>query len=343
MREHDALRIAGAARGVLQEGEVVRRARNPLERPGRLFQIGHRDYRIEAFDQRLDQLRQAPRLGHRDQDRRVTVLQNTALSSQVILELRRPQRWINRYRHAAGEQRAEEAVKVIGRGREHQRDRSAGFKAPLLQSARDLGCALSQLAVGDDVALAVVLVELDVGSVGVLFGVPVEHFDQRLRAIRRGLDPSAREFPGTIRDKKLILLAVAFDRVEQVARRLGFGEDTFGQRNLEGLFDAGDQFDPAEAVQPGVVLQRGFETDVEVVGAARMQFGRQRPNQFEQPGLDWFAVIASLWCLHTGKITGFSIPLRTSYAICADAGELQRGNPALPGTACANQGDGLPV
>ncbi len=282
-------------------------------------EFGHGYDRAQALDLRLDQLREPPGLGHGDQHPGAAIVQDAALAPQVVLELRRTQRRVDRHRHAAGEEHAEEAVKVIGRRRQHQRDRLAGAETLLLQAARDRDRALPEFAVGDDFALPVVLVELDVGPIRMLVGVPVEHVDQRLRAGRRDLDPAEPEFAGAIRREHPPLIAALPERPQQVPRRLGLGEDFLVERDPEFLFDAGNQLDQAETVEPGIVAQRIVEPEGPRFRAPRMEFERDRLDQVEQSGLDRVVGVAPLLSLHRASTIG-CCRQGISYGICRATG-----------------------
>jgi hypothetical protein len=103
--------------------------------------FGGGDDLLQGVDPRLQQPRDRPSFGQRDQDRRRAVVEDADLAQQVVLDLVDARRRVDRDRDAAGEQDAEEAEEVIGFGLQHQHDRLAALQAERLETARNLASA----------------------------------------------------------------------------------------------------------------------------------------------------------------------------------------------------------
>ena len=114
MREHHALRVAGRARGVLHQPERFRVVQRRQRQRG-AFRRERRDG-LDAF-QRLDlaaqQHRELAALRHRDQHARARIAQDHDLAAHVLFELRHARRRIDRHRHGAGIENAEERGEEI--------------------------------------------------------------------------------------------------------------------------------------------------------------------------------------------------------------------------------------
>src|SRR5271157_4820905 len=91
MAEHNALRIAGAARRVLDERGGLG-VRNPWQRRGRSGRFQARDAleSLQDFGLRAEQSGEAPPFRQRDQKPGAGVAQNAGLAAQMLLELREP-------------------------------------------------------------------------------------------------------------------------------------------------------------------------------------------------------------------------------------------------------------
>jgi hypothetical protein len=119
VRQHDALRVAGAAGGVLQEGDVV----GPgaiQQRPLFAVQFLRRDDLGQARHLGAQQRRHRLRLRHGDDEGGLGVVEDARVAPEVVLDLRQARRRIDRHGYAAGQQDAEEAGEVVAAGRQHQ-------------------------------------------------------------------------------------------------------------------------------------------------------------------------------------------------------------------------------
>ena len=149
------------------------------------------------------------------------------MPAQMVFELRRAHRRINRYRHPAGIEHAEKTEKVITRRRQHQRYCVAGLQAVLLQAAGDIEGALPEPAIGNYITVVVILVKLDMRTLGVRPRVPVEHLSQRscaLGCLGAGFEA---KFADLLCSDIQAAAVGAQNRVEQIPRGFGICEDPF--------------------------------------------------------------------------------------------------------------------
>ena len=186
MREHHALRIAGAPRRVLHQAErfrIVQRRQRRCVALGRERRDG-----LDAF-QRLDlaaqQHRERAALRHRDQHARAGIAQDHDLAAHVLFELRHAGRRIDRHRHGAGIENAEERGEEIRRGRQHHGDTVARHDVAADQALRDRARGGLQVAIAHGAEHDVlVLQHRDVDVIRMVLDVPVEHLGQRLGVVR---------------------------------------------------------------------------------------------------------------------------------------------------------------
>ena len=282
VRQHHALGLPGAARGVLQERDVA--GRGAVRRHG-----------AAGLRHLLDGQDVAERLGMRaqhvgerlrglagDEDPRAAVGHDPRDAAEVLLELRRPRRRIERDRDRPRAQRAVEGGEEAAAGRQHDRDpvarRDAARREPGGEGAR----GLAERAEADLLGRFALAVEGDVAALGMVREVPVERRGERLdrkgRMLRRGR--LARHD-----DRSNVALGRARRRLEvtqQVARRLGLAESLLGQARAQGLLDPRGELDAREAVQPVVALERIVEPEPLDRGIPRMELACQGTQQLEQ-------------------------------------------------------------
>ena len=155
MAEHDALGIAGAARGVLDQ------------RRRRVVDLGRRRWRFrcssvssatlsivrKALDLRVQQATDAAALRNGHQHGGAGVAQNAGLPAQMVLDLRQPHRRIDRNRNGAGIEDAEEGDEEIEAGRQHQRDAVARHDVARDETGRDAARRVGEIAVGQAIGL----------------------------------------------------------------------------------------------------------------------------------------------------------------------------------------------
>jgi len=113
VRQHDALRIARAARCVLDERDVVGARCDPA---GVAASSGERRRRRHPAHGRgvgLQQSCDRHRLRHRHEDGGLRVGEDTRVPAHVVLDLREACRRVDRHRDAAGEQHAVVDVEVV--------------------------------------------------------------------------------------------------------------------------------------------------------------------------------------------------------------------------------------
>jgi len=271
VREHHALGLAGAARRVLQQRGVVRAARRGgrLAAAGReLIDRGDRAQRRHAGAQDA-RGRQHARVD--DQQHSAGVVEDRRLAAQVVFDLRRAKRRIDRHRRAAGEQDAAECGEEVQPGRQHQRHAVAGCHTFALQPGGDRAGARRQFAVRERRDHCVVVAEQgDVAVPRRARGVPLQHLHER----RRG----ARRFEAGRRRGRRCGRLVARNparrrrgqRAHQVARRLRLLHQPFGHAHAEGLFQAQHQLHARQAVDAERALELVVERRRRRLAAAQL-------------------------------------------------------------------------
>ena len=127
MAQHDALRIAGAARRVLDERGGLR-ILNLRQWRGRSGRLQARDalQSLQDIGLRAEQSCETPPFRQRDQEPSACVAQNAGLAAQMLFDLREPHRRINRDGNRAGIKDAEKGDEEIDSRRQHQGDAISG-------------------------------------------------------------------------------------------------------------------------------------------------------------------------------------------------------------------------
>ena len=115
------------------------------------------------------------------------VAQDAGLAAQVVLDLRQPRRRIDRHRHGAGVEDAEEGDEEVEAGRQHQRDAVARHDVALDQAGGDAAPGLGELAVGQrpEGRRASSSNSVTCTPVGMVRHVPLQHLDQGAGFARR--------------------------------------------------------------------------------------------------------------------------------------------------------------
>ncbi|MCY1356146.1 hypothetical protein D9M69_425880 [compost metagenome] len=282
MADHHPLGLPGAARGVLQEGQVLGppRGRQAVAVAG--AQLGHLDDRAEARHLRLEQAGEQLGLGHGDQQADLGVGEDAGLAQQMLLDLRQAQRRVDRHRHAAGQQGTEEAEQEVAPGRQHQRHPLPGAQAAPLQAAGDAQGALAEAGVADLLAGLGGAQQVHVGALRVALDVPVEHLDEGLRRFRAGRVAGVRRPRRDAARQRGGRTAEALQHGQQVGRRLGQGEQFFRQAHGERLLDARPQLDPRQAVQAQVAVEHAVQIDAHRRRGLRAQLRHGAPHDVEQ-------------------------------------------------------------
>ncbi|MCY1422093.1 hypothetical protein D9M71_377630 [compost metagenome] len=147
--DHHTLGLASTARGVLQEGDVIRLPRWCDAFAPLLHQIGHAGDAGQARDLRLEQPGEQLRLRHGNQHFGLGVAQNAGLAAQMILYLRQAQRWVDGHRHTTGQQDAEKALEKVAACGQHQGHGLTGVQATALQPCGNGQGPLVQGAIAD--------------------------------------------------------------------------------------------------------------------------------------------------------------------------------------------------
>ncbi len=201
------------------------------------------------------------------------------MASQVVFDLCQAHRRINRHRHAAGDEHAEEAEQIVAAGRQHDRGRLAWLQTGVLKPRGHVFRALQKLAVRHRLLLATVVKQVDVGALRLMPGMPLEHLNQRLGILWRSACFLERDgcFDGDC--ARASVRTATTQQPQQVARGLDAGEDLFGQRHAEAVFDAGQQLDAAQAIETEVTLEPAVEGDPDELALARPQVLRELPHE----------------------------------------------------------------
>ncbi len=188
MAEHDAFGVAGAARGVLKEGRRIGVDGRACHLPARDREVGGGCYGPQRFAARAQQLRERPRLGHREQQPGFGVAQDSDTALQVVFELRQARRGIQRHRHAAGIERAVERREELASGRQHHGHRVAGAAATLDKARSHRERVDAQPCIGEVRRRAVLRLDRHQQPLTMPLGVPVEHVDQGVKRCGRIFD-----------------------------------------------------------------------------------------------------------------------------------------------------------
>ena len=185
MGQGHAAGLAGASRGVLDEGDVRGRHRDRRRKrllPGR--QVLGGGYRKERRHPRLQQARQALRLAEGNQGPGLGVPQDDRLAAGVFLNLVGAHGGIDGHRNGAGQQGAEEGEEEVAAGGQHQRHRVAAAHPPTRQPAGQAQRPAPQLSVGERLRVAVLLSQVKVGSLGGCLRPEAKHLGQGSGAFR---------------------------------------------------------------------------------------------------------------------------------------------------------------
>ncbi len=149
VREHDALRVARAARGVLDKcGVAWSDDREPQSASVTRAQLFDGDASLEPRNAGPEQVRR-----RRDglvgyQQDRSHVAEDARLAAEVVLEQRRPARWVQRHRDASRQEHATEGVEVARMSGQHERDGVAGPDPVLAKAVRHFAAGGCELSVG---------------------------------------------------------------------------------------------------------------------------------------------------------------------------------------------------
>ncbi len=291
MRQHHALGLAGAARGVLQEGDVggAQRDRRRAAAGAGGDDVGHGGHRVQRVDLGAQQVGQ--RLGALDgqQLARAGVAQDAGDAPQVVFQLRGPRRRVQRHGHAAGAQGAVEGGEELAPARQHDRHRLAAAQPARLQAGGDAQRVGVQVGVGQLDGRVAAFVQRDQDLLRVLAQVGVEDVEQGGRVVdgerRLAAGPRAGAVGRRGRRRRLQRgnsRGGGLQQAQQVARGLGLGHRRVVERDAELVAEAGDQLDAGEAVEPPVALDRRVEPGCRRSGSG-VQFGGHRGDGAQQP------------------------------------------------------------
>ena len=287
MREHHALRVARAARGVLHQAERFRIVER-RQRQRRSFGRQRRD-RFDAF-QRLDlaaqQHRERAAFRYRDQHARAGIAQDHDLPAHVLFELRHAGRGIDRHRHGAGIENAEERREEISRGRQHHGDAIARDDVAADQPLGDRARGGLQVAVAHRAEHRVLVLQHgDVDVVRMLRDMPVEHLGQGFGVIRL----ADQRRCGMHRDVRCVRRHAArrgvFERLQEVGDRLHFGDFVDRQPHAEGALDAQHQFGARERVDAEIAVEAARKRHVAALQPLRAELAHKLTHDGDQLSL----------------------------------------------------------
>ena len=287
MREHHALRVAGAPRGVLHQAErfgIVERRQRRFVTLGRKGRDG-----LDAF-QRLDlaaqQHRERAAFRHGDQHARAGIAQDHDLAAHVLFELRHAGGRIDRHRHGAGIENAEERGEEIRRGRQHHGDAIARHDVAADEALRHRARGGLQVAIAHRAEHGVlVLQHRDVDVIRMLRDVPVEHLGQGSGVIRLA-DQRRRGMHGDVRRMRRHAAGRGvLERLRQVGDRVHFGDFGHRQPHAEGALDAQHQFGARERVDAEVAVEAARQGHVAALQPLRRKLAHQLAHDGDQFGL----------------------------------------------------------
>ena len=193
---------------------------------------------------------------------------------RILLEPVEPKRRVDRHRHPACEQDAEEAREEGLLGAQHERDGLANPEVPLPQTRRHGLRPRPQLPVGDRPFLTRVLTQQEVCPVRVALGLPHERFDEAPRRTGRG-DALAEDRRGD-RERLGLLGCASEHRRGEVGDGVRRHHHIVRQPDAEGVLDPEQQLDPLEAPEPEIAVERIAGNDLSTRN--RAQLGQQAEN-----------------------------------------------------------------
>ena len=282
MGQHHALGRPGAARGVLQEGDVAGPDLGGHEKPPPRRQLVHRHHGVQGFHLRTQHPPEALGFRHGNQHGAKAIGDDAGVTPQVFPYLAWPPRGIDGNRHPAGHEDAEKAEEIIAAGGQHDDDRLSGLEVSGLQAGGHLLGAFLEAAKSDHLAQAAVAVKLDVGPVGMDPGVPFKDLDQRCGAqgnFPGRFDHHFSPIPG---HGGVLRPTGGEDGAQKVTGRFGVGKDGLRQADAEGAFDPDQHLDPSQAVEAEVPVERAVQGHGRI-RPLRMKFGRHLADGGQQP------------------------------------------------------------
>ncbi len=280
MGEHHPLGIAGAAGGELEEGKVAlldvdRRGGRAGRRSRLRCKLRHGDHLAQHGELGAQQAGEGENLGEGDEHLGAGGLEDARLPPQVVFDLAAPGRRIEGDGDAARDLDAEERREVFESRREHEPHGLAGPHAEMDEAGGHGSRAGEEAGVGQLLGLAIARQVEDVPAVRMALGVPLQHLHQAARAIRRrlrGVERLDDLQPGALGRGRMAVE----QGLEEVARGFGRTQHLLGETHAEGFFQASQELDPAEAVEPEVALQGGFEGEGPSGPALRLQLAGER-------------------------------------------------------------------
>ncbi|MNF53627.1 hypothetical protein D3C84_350260 [compost metagenome] len=198
----------------------------------------------------------------------------------MLLDLRQAHGRIDRHRHAAGEEDAEEAEEEIAAGRQHQRHPLPGAQAALLQAAGNRPGALLQGQVADVFGHIAIAQQAHMNALRVLLHMPVEHLGQGLRGVRREPFPrtDGQALDAAARPRRDYWRGACQQCLEHIAGGLRRGEQRLRQAHAELALDPRPQLDPGQAVQPQIAVEYAVQADGRILRRSGTQLDQRLSN-----------------------------------------------------------------
>ncbi len=201
----------------------------------------------------------------------------------MILDLCHPNRWVDGDGNAAGEQNTVKAEEITLPGGQHDGDRFPELQATLLQANRYRLRTRSELAIGDDVPLVLIGIELNVGPVRVGLHMPLQHIDQCLRAVRGRFRLTEIQLAASGGPGRHASRMGTEQAAEQVARGFRIGESTFGQADAEFTLNTDKEFHARQTVQAQIPVERAVQRYRRAWCMVGMDLGGELTGETQQP------------------------------------------------------------
>ncbi len=282
VRQRHSLRVSGAARGVLDERDVVTAQRDRRWLAAGCAELLRGRQPAQARHTRLQQARHHHRFGHGDEQHGLRVGQDAGVAQHMVFELRRARWRIDRHRNRTRLQDAQVGAEVLGRGRQHDRHALPRPDPGTLQAGGERRRGVGKLTVGRGL-LGIVVQEDDLRLLRVGLQMPVEHAEQRgrigdavthrCRAVGRRRDVQ-RPGCSARRPVRPRCWRALLHGLQQIAHGLGPLQRVLRQLDAKRALAAEHELHPGQAVEPEVAVELACKRHRRHAGSARVQFAQ---------------------------------------------------------------------
>ena len=283
MAEHHPLGVAGAAGGILDQRRGLRTGRHRCLDRAAAAQPGDRQDMAQVRRQAQQQRSHFAQVIADDQETSLRIAQDARLSAQMVLHLRAPGGRIHRHRNPAGIERPAEGLKETNPGAQHDADPLPRGQTRIDQPEGEFASRDPQPCIAEQVFLVVLQHNAHMRPVRMRPHMVFQHLNQGLRGCR-SLDPGQRLRLGSGPCGQMRGLRTGGQKCcQQVARRLGLGQQRVGQPHAERLAQLQHQFRPAETVKSDVAFQMAVKVGILGLAQMRVQLlgqGSNDPKQF---------------------------------------------------------------